>query len=59
MIHPHTTDHHASATLSDAELATLHDSDKEAGRNIVVLMAGVFTLGLIGYTIVALIAGAG
>ncbi len=57
MAHSHPAEHHPSATLSDAELRTLHESDKEAGRNIVVLMTGVFALGLIGYSIVAYIAG--
>jgi hypothetical protein len=47
---------HSSELLSDAELQTLHNSDKEAGRNIVVLMTGVFLCGLIGYSIIAMIA---
>jgi hypothetical protein len=63
MTHPHTghspAASHSSAALSDAELGRLHESDKEAGRNIVVLMTGVFTLGLIGYSIVAYIAAQG
>ena len=37
------------------EWETLQTSDREAARNIVVLMTGVFILGLIGYTIIALI----
>jgi hypothetical protein len=55
MTHPHSTSAHSSDTLTDAELHELHAADKEAGRNIVVLMTGVFLAGLIGYSIVAMI----
>jgi hypothetical protein len=44
-----------AAPFSEAELQTLHGTDKEAARNIVCLMTGVFTLGLIGYLIIAFI----
>ena len=55
MSHSHPGPQHTAATLSDHELHDLHEADKEAGRNIVVLMTGVFLAGLIGYSIIAMI----
>jgi hypothetical protein len=44
--------------FSDAEWQSFRRSDMAAGRNIVVLMAGIFTIGVILYAIVDLICAA-
>ena len=50
---------HASATnksgFSPEECAALHESDKQAAKSIVLLMIGVFTLGLLMYLYIALV----
>ena len=45
---------HAATTqyFSDAEWQSLRKSDIAAGRNIVVLMGGIFTIGVLLYAIV-------
>ena len=45
----------AHSPFSAGEWAALQSSDREAARNIVCLMGGVFILGLIGYFIIAMI----
>jgi hypothetical protein len=40
----------ASPALSPEELETLHASDVQAGRVIVMLLMGIFTIGLLMYT---------
>jgi hypothetical protein len=37
-----------------AEIETLHSQDREAARNIVCLLGGLFIVGLILYTFVAI-----
>jgi hypothetical protein len=37
------------AIFSPAEIAEFQQDDRRAGGAIVILMAGIFTLGLIGY----------
>jgi hypothetical protein len=61
MAHSHSSEagtHGASVAhspFSAGEWAALQSSDREAARNIVCLMGGVFILGLIGYFIIAMI----
>jgi hypothetical protein len=38
-----------SEVFSPAEIAEFRTDDKRAGAAIVVLMAGIFSLGLVGY----------
>jgi hypothetical protein len=40
--------------FSAEEQAMLHEEDRKAGRNIVVLMLSIFTFGLIGYIAIAI-----
>jgi hypothetical protein len=42
-----------STLFSPAEIETFKSEDRAAGAAIVGLMAGIFTLGLIGYLLVA------
>jgi len=42
----------ASLPFSDSEWQSLRRSDMAAGRNIVVLMAGIFVIGVFLYAIV-------
>jgi hypothetical protein len=55
--HPHADPHaaHAPATcpFTDAELAQLHAEDFAAGKAVVMLMVGIFSTGVVLYTIVA------
>lgn len=52
--------HHAAGDPSDTpvfsaeELKALRDADVQAAKSVVLLMVGVFTMGLILYSIVAL-----
>ena len=55
------SDPHAPATtpalpFSDADWKEFHESDKGAGGAIIVLMGGIFIIGLVLYTIVAIVA---
>ena len=62
MTQAHTSDHAAAAggqtLFPAAEWDTLQVSDREAARNIVCLMASIFSAGLIGYLIIAFIVAA-
>ena len=44
----------ASEVFPPAEIETLHALDREAARNIVCLLGGLFIVGLILYTFVAI-----
>jgi hypothetical protein len=67
MSHEETSHEHAGhdgggaavAHFSNAELATMHDEDRKAAANIVLLMGLVFLAGVIGYIIVAYICSQG
>jgi hypothetical protein len=52
---PHAPAEHGTATapFSETELHTLHSEDVASGKAIVVLMAGIFIVGLVLYTFVA------
>jgi hypothetical protein len=43
-----------SEVFPPAEIETLHSLDREAARNIVCLLGGLFIVGLILYTFVAI-----
>jgi len=43
-----------AAPFPPAEIETLHSLDREAARNIVCLLAGVFSIGLVLYIFVAI-----
>jgi hypothetical protein len=51
---------HAAPTkhFTDAEWQSFRQSDMAAGRNIVVLMTGIFVIGVILYSIIDLIVAA-
>jgi hypothetical protein len=60
--HGHEAGHSSGAAVapfSNAELASMRDEDRKAGANIVLLMAAIFTSGVIGYIIVAYICAQG
>jgi hypothetical protein len=42
-----------SSVFTPAECAAMHEADKQAAKGIVLLMTGVFTLGLIMYLYIA------
>jgi len=44
----------ASDLFSPTEIANLHRDDRKAAAAIIVLMAGIFTIGLFGYSAVCL-----
>lgn len=46
---------HTSTPLpfSDAELEDFHKSDIQAGKMVVILLTGIFLIGLVLYTIIA------
>ncbi len=44
--------HGAVAPFSEAQLRQFHEEDKHAGGAVVVLMAAIFTIGLLLYSIV-------
>lgn len=53
--HAHDTHGHAAAVanpFTPEEQAALHEDDLKAGRNIVILMLGIFLTGLLLYTVV-------
>jgi hypothetical protein len=50
----HATSTPAGGPFPPAEIDTLHALDREAGRNIVVLLGGLFIVGLILYSFVYL-----
>ncbi len=52
----HAHDHHADAALpfTDAELNSFHHDDRVAASAIVLLISGIFVIGVILYTIVDL-----
>jgi hypothetical protein len=56
----HGTTEHAATTLhfTDSEWQSFRKSDMAAGRNIVVLMAGIFVIGVLLYSIIDLICAA-
>jgi hypothetical protein len=56
----HNAAEHATPALpfSDAEWQSFRQSDKAAGRNIVVLMTGIFVIGVILYAIIDIICAA-
>jgi hypothetical protein len=63
MIHGET--HHGTAEhgtpahpFSDAEWQSFRQSDMAAGRNIIILMTGIFVIGVILYAIIDLICAA-
>jgi hypothetical protein len=47
-------EHHAPAAppFTKTEVATMHDEDRKAAGNIVMLMASIFVAGVIGYLVV-------
>ena len=46
-------DHAASAPFTDAEIEHFHKEDLAAGTAVVCLMVGIFSIGVVLYTIVA------
>jgi hypothetical protein len=62
MTHAPSTDPHASAApaahtlFPPGEWEALQADDRQTAKYVVCLLVGIFVLGLIGYTIVALIA---
>jgi hypothetical protein len=51
---PATTSEGAHMPFPPAEIETLHSLDREAARNIVCLLGGLFIVGLLLYTFVAI-----
>jgi hypothetical protein len=49
---PHAHDHAAVSPFSDRELGELRSSDILAGKLVVCLMAGIFSVGLVLYSII-------
>ncbi len=53
------SDLHAPAThaspFTDAQLHSFHEDDKHAGGAVIVLMTAIFSIGLVLYTVVAII----
>lgn len=56
---PHTPQLDARIPFSTTEWDSLQDEDYAAARNFIAIMASVFSLGLIGYSIVAFVASRG
>jgi hypothetical protein len=56
-----TEHHHSSADMpfTEAELQELHTQDYLAGQRVVGLMLGIFVIGVILYTIVAVTVAGG
>lgn len=55
MSHEHACPSCDNAPLfSEAELADMRDDDRKAGRDIVLVMTGIFFMGLVGYGLVDL-----
>jgi hypothetical protein len=52
--HEHGHEHHAPAapSFTKTEVAAMHDEDRKAAGNIVMLMASIFVAGVIGYLFV-------
>lgn len=54
-----THSHPASAGLAlpftDAQLHSFHEDDKHAGGAVIVLMAAIFSIGLVLYSVIAVI----
>lgn len=47
--HGHEHHGHAANPFTHPELVTMHADDRVAARNIVLLMVGIFIMGLAGY----------
>jgi hypothetical protein len=53
-------DHPAPANpFSNSEVASMHDEDRRAAGNIVVLMLAIFVAGVIGYMVVGYVCSMG
>jgi hypothetical protein len=52
MDHTVSANHGGAAALSAADWESFQQADYAAARNIVCLMGGVFTVGLIGYLMI-------
>lgn len=52
--HDHGHEHHAPAapSFTNTEVAAMHDEDRKAAGNIVLIMLGIFVAGVIGYSVV-------
>jgi hypothetical protein len=50
--HPHST---PALPFTEADWQEFHQSDKGAGGAIVVLMGSIFSIGLVLYTIIAIV----
>ena len=44
-----------SQAFTPAECSAMHEADRQVAKNLVLLMTGVFTLGLIMYLYIALV----
>jgi hypothetical protein len=49
---PHAHGAHPGLPFTEAEWRDFHESDKGAGAAIIILMSGIFTIGLVLYSIV-------
>ena len=45
----------AASPFTDAQWHEFHESDKGAGAAVIILMSAIFSIGLVLYTIVAVI----
>jgi hypothetical protein len=54
----HAHDSPSPSPFSQAEWHEFHESDKSAGGAVIILMSGIFGVGLVLYTIIAFIVGA-
>ncbi len=51
--------HAAPAPFTNTEVASMHDEDRKAAGNIVLLMLTIFVAGVIGYAVVGYICSMG
>lgn len=53
VVHHHHGEGQSAPAFTDAERQTLHGDDFAAGKAVVILMLGIFSTGVLIYTIVA------
>ena len=54
MSDPHSPTSHPSP-FTDAQLHSFHEDDKHAGGAVIVLMTAIFSIGLVLYSVIAII----
>jgi hypothetical protein len=53
--HSHPASAAAAVPFTEGQLHAFHEDDKHAGGAVIVLMAAIFTIGLVLYSVIAIV----